>query len=154
MRPEASKTLKDLLKDVQKKKPPQREAKFWGEMKRAFTKAGWHVRRVETKYKDGFPDVMAVDPSGRIHLIELKHTNRNKIDLSPLQVSFHQRCGNSGAPTWILVKYKTEAFFLYHGSQAVDVAVDNLSIKPYMECLAQEGPETIVAALETADVPS
>lgn len=126
--------LETLLQN-QKKHRKQDEGRFWGHVRVAFLKRGdWPAyRRVETKYKDGFPDVFAMDASRRFHAIELKHVPRgNHVALSPQQVSFHNV--NREGLSWILVKEKNipaEVYSLYHASQVVDLALDGLKIEPY-----------------------
>jgi hypothetical protein len=78
----------------------------------------------------GVPDLLVCDESGKLHLIELKFTKTNAVELRPHQVSFLSK--HKHASTWILIKkwpQKTDnpEVFLFRGSDAVDLRMDGLS---------------------------
>ena len=91
------------------------------------------LTRLETWLTAGIPDLLVCDEQGGLHLIELKVTKGNTVDLRPHQVAFlntHQH-----ASTWILVKRQTKTsepeVLLYRGSDALDLK---------MECIAKVEP--------------
>jgi len=78
----------------------------------------------------GVPDLLVCDESGKLHLIELKFTKTNAVELRPHQVSFLSK--HKHASTWILVKkwpQKTDdpEIYLFRGEDAVDLRMDGLS---------------------------
>jgi len=96
----------------------------------------WKMERIENWVSQGFPDVF-INADGLFHLLELKACKNNSVTIRPHQVSFHSRHKN--ASSWILVKYQRPAdkraysLILYHGAQAVDVAMDGLKTPPVFE---------------------
>jgi Holliday junction resolvase len=93
------------------------------------------MERIENWAGLGFPDVF-INADGTFHLLELKTAKHNAVTIRPHQVSFHSR--HSNASSWILVKYQPPAsqaysLNLYHGTQAVDVAMDGLKTEPVLE---------------------
>jgi len=146
-------SLKKLLATTpEKKKKSRNEGKFWGDLRVAANRAdGWRFRRVETKFKDGFPDCVAKDPNQRIHFVELKHTVSSTVALSPLQVSFHNQF--RAGLTWILVKSDNapdDKYYLYHGASVIDLALDGLKTPPYALTAGKLGLSDILAAMENA----
>lgn len=78
----------------------------------------------------GVPDLLVCDEKGNLHLIELKFTKTNAVELRPHQVAFLSK--HKHASVWILVKkwpQKTDdpEVFLFKGSDAVDLRMDGLS---------------------------
>ncbi|MEY2908802.1 MAG: hypothetical protein RLZZ602_1325 [Pseudomonadota bacterium] len=111
----------DILSST--KKPRKvREASFWQAMKKHLPE-GWAATRLESRATLGVPDVLMKDDQGFWHLVELKTTNTEYVNLSPHQVSFASR--HSGSSCWIAVK-DSEGVSLYHASQAVDLQLEGL----------------------------
>ena len=75
-------------------------------MKQALKKheSGWSATRLESRVTHGVPDVLLLDHLGRWHLVELKTTERNKVDISPHQVAFASK--HARGSCWIAVKIK------------------------------------------------
>ena len=87
------------------------------------------LTRLETWLTAGIPDLLVCDEQGGLHLIELKVTKGNTVDLRPHQVAFlntHQH-----ASTWILVKRQTKTsepeVLLYRGSDALDLKMEGIT---------------------------
>jgi Holliday junction resolvase len=81
----------------------------------------------------GVPDVLACDEQGRFHFIELKATKGNAVDLRPHQVAWLSNYGY--ASVWVLVrkaatKTQPQKIYLYHGSSAMDLKMEGLSVDP------------------------
>jgi hypothetical protein len=95
----------------------------------------WTATRIETWATPGVPDVDLCDDLGRFHKIELKVSATNKVDLRPHQVAYMTR--HRHASVWIMVSkgltLKKHELYLYHGQQAVDVAMDGLKTPPVVK---------------------
>tara|TARA_R110000744_G_scaffold144134_3_gene256160 strand:- start:60 stop:374 length:315 start_codon:yes stop_codon:yes gene_type:complete len=81
----------------------------------------------------GIPDVLACDDAGQFHFIELKATTGNVVDLRPHQVAWLTNYGY--ASVWVLVrkvetKTQPQKIYLYHGSLAMDLKMEGLSVPP------------------------
>ena len=86
--------------------------------------------RLETWAMPGVPDVLVCDELGRFHMIELKHTNSNAVELRPHQVSFLTT--HAHASCWILVRQQKKAtdvpvVSLFRAVQAVELRMDGLT---------------------------
>jgi len=118
----------------------------------------WLTERVESWATAGFPDVFVEDGRGIYHTIELKHCITSRVDLSPHQVSFHSRHNNG--PSWILVKYsphgagRSYALLLYHGSQAVELRMEGLTVSPVLELDNPNDWEQVFQTIEAGHVLS
>jgi len=78
----------------------------------------------------GIPDVLACDPRGGLHLIELKATHGLRVAITPHQVAFLTTYGRRGASVWLLVRQSRSAhpprWLLFPGWRATDVAIRGL----------------------------
>ena len=93
----------------------------------------WVTTRIETWATPGLPDVIACDEAGRFHLIELKATAGNAVDLRPHQVAWLTR--HAMASVWVLVrkvatKTEPQKIYLYHGGDAMDLRMAGLKVVP------------------------
>ena len=100
----------------------------------------WTATRVENWATPGCPDVDLCDELGRFHKVELKTVSGTKVDLRPQQVSFLSR--HAHASVWILAQRGLtdgeDEIYLYHGRQAVDVAMDGIKTPPVLKITADE----------------
>jgi len=84
---------------------------------------------LETWLTAGIPDLLVCDDQGRFHLIELKVTRGNTVDLRPHQVAFLNT--HSHASTWILIKRQTKTaapeILLYEGADALDLKMEGIT---------------------------
>lgn len=114
-------------------------------------KAGWVWTRVETWVIPGFPDVLACDLDGRLHLVELKATVNNRINLSAHQTAFLTSYGRRRASVWLLVRQTKRdvcRWFLFAGEHASHVAIRGLD--PEVAAGVWEGvefPDEILACI-------
>ena len=74
---------------------------------------------------------MLCDPTGNLHLIELKKMSGNKVQISPHQVSFLTR--HRHASTWVLIKahvgkQKDYRILLFKGAQSIELATGGLQL--------------------------
>jgi hypothetical protein len=72
----------------------------------------------------GIPDVLLCDDSGLFHLVELKATAGNAVDLRPHQVAWLSR--HAEASVWVVVRkvateIRPQKMYLYHGRDAMDL---------------------------------
>jgi len=128
--------LDDFLdeKPVKRKRP--REASFWQQMKQALKKhkSGWSATRLESRVTHGVPDLLLLDDAGRWHLVELKTTERKKVDISPHQVAFASK--HARGSCWVAVKIKNAEgsfLYLYDGAKAMDLRMDGLDTEPVLK---------------------
>ncbi len=129
--------MDEFLSDVPKKTRKPRESSFWQQMKQAMKlhQPKWSATRLESRVTHGVPDVLLLDHLGNWHLIELKTTDRNKVDLSPHQVAFASK--HAKGSCWIAVKFKSGSeseIRLYSGESAMDLRMEGLSTEPTL-CL-------------------
>jgi hypothetical protein len=105
----------------------------------------WTATRVENWATPGFPDVDLCDELGRFHKVELKTASGQKVALRPHQVAYLSR--HAHASVWILVQRGLtegeDEIYLYHGRQAVDVAMDGLKTPPVVKITAADNWNTI-----------
>jgi len=98
------------------------------------------LTRLETWLTAGIPDLLICDEHGRLHLMELKVTKGNSVDLRPHQVAFLNT--HAHALTWVAVKKhpKNSApeIYLFRGESALDLKVDGLSgVEPVL-CMKEK----------------
>tara|TARA_R100001460_G_scaffold20093_4_gene41808 strand:+ start:960 stop:1397 length:438 start_codon:yes stop_codon:yes gene_type:complete len=131
--------MMDDILDVPKKTRKPRESSFWQQMKQAMKQhePKWSATRLESRVTHGVPDVLLLDHRGHWHLVELKTTERNKVDISPHQVAFASK--HSRGSCWIAVKLKTGSaseIFLYRGESAMDLRMEGLVTEPALKLSA------------------
>jgi len=86
------------------------------------------------------PDLLMCDESGKFHMVELKYTKGNSVDLRPHQVSWLTT--HSKSSSWVFIKQQkssTEkaALYLYPASDAIDLKTEGLSkVEPLFTCEA------------------
>ena len=89
--------------EATKKKTNTTESNFYKQIRDGAKKLDRKLvlTRLETWLTAGIPDLLVCDEQGGLHLIELKVTKGNTVDLRP-----HQGLPNihSHASTWVLVK--------------------------------------------------
>ena len=103
----------------------QTESGFWKRLKKRLESSYEQpvVTRVENSSTPGIPDLILCDSKKNIHLIELKVTKGNKVNISPHQVSFATR--HNSARVWMLIeKQSTEKnqCYLYRSNSVMKLA--------------------------------
>jgi hypothetical protein len=93
----------------------------------------WKATRLETWAMPGIPDVLLCDDSGLFHLVELKATAGNAVDLRPHQVAWLSR--HAEASVWVVVRkvateIRPQKMYLYHGRDAMDLKMAGLKVDP------------------------
>ena len=88
------------------------------------------LTRLETWAMPGVPDLLVCDEQGNFHMVELKFTKSNVVELRPHQVSFLSK--HKHASVWVLIKKQAKntdnpEIYLYHGRQAVDLRMEGLA---------------------------
>src|SRR6056300_567875 len=117
--------------EATKKKTNTTESNFYKQIREGTKKLDQKIilTRLETWLTAGIPDLLACDDQGRFHLIELKVTRGNTVDLRPHQVAFLNT--HSHASTWILIKRQTKTaapeILLYKGANALDLKMEGIT---------------------------
>ncbi len=117
--------------EATKKKTNTTESNFYKQIREAAKKTDRKLilTRLETWLTAGIPDLLVCDELGGLHLIELKVTRGNTVDLRPHQVAFLNT--HSHASTWVLVKRQTKTsepeVLLYRGSDALDLKMEGIT---------------------------
>ena len=103
----------------------QTESGFWKRLKKRL-EASYEqpvVTRVENSSTPGIPDLILCDSKKNIHLIELKVTKGNKVNISPHQVSFATR--HHSARVWMLIEKQStdqNKCYLYRSNSVMKLA--------------------------------
>lgn len=142
----------DIFEDAPKKRRKPREASFWQQFKQALKthRPKWSATRLESRVTHGVPDVLLLDSEGQWHLVELKTTDRNKVDISPHQVAFASK--HAQGSCWTAVKSKTvqgTELYLYSGYKSMDLRMDGLKTKADFYCTNPFDWEAFFHTLET-----
>ena len=108
------------------------ETKFWNELKRNTNKIIW--TRLENKALFGTPDLLGYSPNHHFFTVELKVSLRNRVTLSPHQISFHMK---HNLNTFILVACAPDKgkVRLYPGSLILELVDSGLKLEPLREGL-------------------
>ena len=116
------------------------EAKFSARVRDGLKGVGCDIERIENRVNLGVPD-MLVGVAESFVMLELKVVHSGlKVKLRPHQIAFLTRHALMGRPCFVLVlraggtTLKPERVFLYHGRDAVALAVDGLRLPALMEC--------------------
>ena len=128
-----SQTSSTLLpwEEATKKKTNTTESNFYKQIRDGAKKLDRKLvlTRLETWLTAGIPDLLVCDEQGGLHLIELKVTKGNTVDLRPHQVAFLNI--HSHASTWVLVKRQPRTsepeILLYRGCDALDLKMEGIS---------------------------
>jgi len=102
------------------------------------TRKKWTLTRIENWVGAGIPDLLICDDKGLFHLIELKFTKSNRVELRPTQVSWLTKHQHSSS--WILIKKQNKPTdkaecLLYPASSAVDLKMEGISkVEPLFRC--------------------
>jgi Holliday junction resolvase len=100
------------------------ETKFYQEVKKKFK--DFQLTRIENISVPGVPDLLVYNKNHFFFTIELKVTTREKIKLSPHQISFHKR---HPLNSFILVKSLASSLsYLYEGGQVEELAARGLKL--------------------------
>lgn len=126
----------DFLNEPKAKPKRPRESSFWQQLKKALRdhRPSWSPTRLESRVTHGVPDLLLLDDAGRWHLVELKTTERKKVDISPHQVAFASK--HARGSCWIAVKLKNAEgsfLYLYDGAGAMDLRLDGLDTEPVLK---------------------
>ena len=107
------------------------ESNFWKYIKQNTPSISW--TRLENSSVQGTPDLLGYNKNGHFFTVELKVAKRNKIKLSPHQVSFHLRHSNN---SFICIKTPVSGGLkLYEGKQIQALVASGLKLKPLAESL-------------------
>jgi len=103
----------------------QTESGFWKRLKKRLESSYEQpvVTRVENSSTPGIPDLILCDSKKNIHLIELKVTKGNKVNISPHQVSFATR--HHSARVWMLIEKQStdqNQCYLYRSNSVMKLA--------------------------------
>ena len=102
------------------------ETKFYQEVKKKFK--DFQLTRIDNMSVPGVPDLLVYNKNHFFFTIELKVTTREKIKLSPHQISFHIR---HPLNSFILVKSLASSLsYLYEGQQVEELAARGLQLEP------------------------
>lgn len=69
------------------------EEEIQGKIKRALTKRGYHVTKISLCSRNGFPDLMVIEPRGIASFVEVKRPGETA---DPLQDVRHEELRNYG----------------------------------------------------------
>lgn len=117
--------------EATKKKTNTTESNFYKQIREGTKRIERNLilTRLETWLTAGIPDLLVCDEKGRFHLIELKVSRGNTVDLRPHQVAFLNT--HSHASTWVLIKKQPKnsepEILLYKGKDALDLKVDGMA---------------------------
>ena len=107
------------------------ETNFWKYIKQNTPSISW--TRLENSSVQGTPDLLGYNKKGRFFTVELKVAKRNKIKLSPHQISFHLRHSSS---SFICIKSPVSCGLkLYEGGQIQALVAGGLNVEPLAESL-------------------
>ena len=107
------------------------ESNFWKYIKQNTPSISW--TRLENSSVQGTPDLLGYNKNGRFFTVELKVAKRNKIKLSPHQISFHLRHSNN---SFICIKTLVDGRLkLYEGRQIESLVASGASVEPLAESL-------------------
>jgi len=96
------------------------------------------LTRIETWVSAGVPDLLICDEKGRFHMIELKFTTSNAVDLRPHQVAWLSK--HQHASSWVMVKKQKKPtedaeLFLFKAKDVVDLKMDGMGkVEPAYHC--------------------
>ena len=102
------------------------------------TRKKWNLTRIENYIGAGIPDVLICDERGEFHLVELKFTTSNRVELRPAQVAWLTK--HQHGSCWILIKRQTKPTepaecLLYPANAAVDLKMDGIeAVEPIFRC--------------------
>ena len=102
------------------------------------TRKKWNLTRIENYIGAGIPDVLICDERGEFHLVELKFTTSNRVELRPAQVAWLTK--HQHGSCWILIKRQTKPTepaecLLYPANAAVDLKMDGIeAVEPLFRC--------------------
>ena len=100
------------------------ESNFWKYIKQNTPSISW--TRLENSSVQGTPDLLGYNKNGHFFTVELKVAKRNKIKLSPHQISFHLRHPNN---SFICIKTPVSGGLkLYEGKQIQALVEIGLSV--------------------------
>jgi len=105
------------------------------------------LTRIENYIGAGIPDVLICDERGEFHLVELKFTTSNRVELRPAQVAWLTK--HQHGSCWILIKRQTKPTepaecLLYSANAAVDLKMDGIeAVEPLFRCQQPFHWETI-----------
>ena len=107
------------------------ESNFWKYIKQNTPSISW--TRLENSSVQGTPDLLGYNKKGHFFTVELKVAKRNKIKLSPHQISFHLRHPNN---SFICIKTLVPSCLkLYEGRQIQLLVARGLELEPFAESL-------------------
>ncbi len=107
------------------------ESNFWKYIKQNTPSISW--TRLENSSVQGTPDLLGYNKKGHFFTVELKVSKRNKIKLSPHQISFHLRHSSN---SFICIKSPVPSCLkLYEGKQIQALVESGLNVKPLAESL-------------------
>ena len=107
------------------------ESNLWRYIKQNTPSISW--TRLENSSVQGTPDLLGHNKKGRFFTVELKVAKRNKIKLSPHQISFHLRHPSN---SFICIKSPASSGLkLYEGKQIQAIVESGLNVKPLAESL-------------------
>jgi len=107
------------------------ESNFWRYIKQNTPSISW--TRLENSSVQGTPDLLGHNKKGRFFTVELKVAKRNKIKLSPHQISFHLRHPSN---SFICIKSPASSGLkLYEGKQIQAIVESGLNVEPLAESL-------------------
>ena len=107
------------------------ESNFWKYIKQNTPSISW--TRLENSSVQGTPDLLGYNKNGHFFTVELKVAKRNKIKLSPHQISFHLRRPHN---SFICIKTPVPSGLkLYEGKQIQALVESGLKLKPLAESL-------------------
>ena len=107
------------------------ESNFWKYIKQNTPSISW--TRLENSSVQGTPDLLGYNKKGCFFTVELKVAKRNKIKLSPHQISFHLRHPNN---SFICIKTLVDGRLkLYEGRQIESLVASGASVEPLAESL-------------------
>ena len=107
------------------------ESNLWKYLKQNTPSISW--TRLENSSVQGTPDLLGYNKNGHFFTVELKVAKRNKIKLSPHQISFHLRHPHN---SFICIKTLVSGGLkLYEGKQIQALVESGLNVKPLAESL-------------------
>ena len=107
------------------------ESNLWKYLKQNTPSISW--TRLENSSVQGTPDLLGYNKNGRFFTVELKVAKRNKIKLSPHQISFHLRHPSN---SFICIKSPASSDLkLYEGKQIQAIVESGLNVEPLAESL-------------------
>ena len=108
---------------------PKKESGFYQELRKAVGRLPKNIllTRIENWMTLGIPDLLICDDKNQFHFVELKVTVGNVVKLSSAQIAWLTR--HCRASVWVLVR-TPNVMYLYAGSQAVDLRIKGLRLKP------------------------